>query len=154
MTNIAKYWKEDTNLLHWNRGVFYNNRAITDITQLGNSGIVYSKKIWEEIGGHPLENAGYDMTFVQAIRKKGGIVEAAPPDEEVSWFYMWGGRGYHMSGQGTDVPGKANVIKRHASHVERERQQGRIPTGNVQLYPRWKVNYKHHLKEFVSKKKG
>jgi hypothetical protein len=151
MTNIAKYWKEDTNLLHWNRGVFYNNRAITDITQLGNSGIVYSKKIWEELGGHPLENAGYDMTFVQAIRKKGGIVEAAPPDEEVSWFYMWGGRGYHMSGQGTDVPGKANVIKRHASHVERERQQGRIPTGNVQLYPRWQRNYPEMLKAFNKK---
>jgi hypothetical protein len=67
---------------------------------------------------------------------------------------MWGGRGYHMSGQGTDVPGKANVIKRHASHIEGERKQGKIPTGNVQLYPRWKVNYKHHLKEFVSKKKG
>jgi len=151
MTNIAKYWKEDTNLLHWNRGVFYNNRAITDITQLGNSGIVYSKKIWEELGGHPLENAGYDMTFVQAIRKKGGIVEAAPPDEEVSWFYMWGGRGYHMSGQGTDVPGKANVIKRHASHVERERQQGRIPIGNVQLYPRWQRNYPEMLKAFNKK---
>lgn len=151
MSNIAKYWKDDTNLLHWNRGVFFNNGKITDITQLGNSGIVYSKKIWEELGGHPLENAGYDMTFVKSIHEKGGVVHAAPPDDDVSWFYMWGGRGYHMSGQGTDVPGRANVIKRHIFHIEKERQQGRIPTGNIQLYPEWELNYSGILRNFIKK---
>jgi hypothetical protein len=30
---------------------------------VGNSGIVFRKSAWEAIGGHPLENAGYDMTF-------------------------------------------------------------------------------------------
>jgi hypothetical protein len=64
---------------------------------------------------------------------------------------MWGGRGYHMSGQGTDVPGKANVIKRHTSHIEKERQQGKIPTGNVQLHPNWDRNYPEMLKTFNKK---
>jgi hypothetical protein len=30
-------------------------------------GIVFTKKAWEAVGKHPLENAGYDMTFIEKI---------------------------------------------------------------------------------------
>jgi glycosyltransferase involved in cell wall biosynthesis len=155
LSNIAKYFKEDTDLLHWHRGVFFNNKEITSITGLGNSGIVYSKRIWKKLGGHPLENAGYDMTFVMSIRHNSqNVVFAAPSDDEVSWFYMWGGRSYHMSGQGTDDNKRPNVIVRHSEHIESLRKNGKIPTGRIELKPKWKVDYKQQLIDFNGKNKS
>jgi hypothetical protein len=78
-------------------------------------------------------------------------VFAEMPKEEASWFYMWGGRGYHMSGQGHDKPGKPNVIQRHSIHIDNLRQQGKIPTGDVHLKPNWKHNYEKMLKDFVAR---
>jgi glycosyltransferase involved in cell wall biosynthesis len=150
LRNIAKYFVPGSDLLHWHRGMFINMPHISAITGLGNSGIVYSRKIWEKIGGHPLENAGYDATFVHNIRLQPGanIVLAEPSYEEVSWGYVWGGRGYHMSGMGTDTPDRPNVIKRHSDHVEALRKQGLIPTGVVKLNPHWKHDYEKKLKDF------
>ena len=151
LMNISKYFKTDSDLLHWQKGVFYNEPNITAITSLGNSGIIYSKRIWEKVGRHPLENAGYDATFVYNIMKLSNkIVKASPPDDEVSWFYMWGGRGYHMSGMGTDTNDRPNVIQRNSTHTERERKLGRIPTGNIKLNPNWKKDYKKLLKDFIN----
>lgn len=149
LSNIAKYWKEDTNILHWEKGVYYNNNNITSITSLGNSGIVYSKKIWEKIGKSPIENAGGDTTLVSRIHAHGNVVNAAPPNNEVSWFYMWGGRSYHQSGEGHDVPGKPNIIERHSDHIELERRKGRIPTGLIKLSPKWKKDYQQALKDYL-----
>jgi len=155
LTNIAKFFIEGSNLLHWQNGVFYNEPNITAITSLGNSGIVYTKKIWEEIGGHPIENAGYDATFVDRIYRKTknrGIVKAFPPNEEVSWFYMWGGRGYHMSGMGTDTSERKNVVIRNQEYIENQRKKGYIPTGDIDLKPKWNKNYKQMLNDFLNKK--
>ena len=151
LQNINKYFVEGTNLLHWGHGVFYNEPNITAVHWIGNSGIVFHRSAWEKIGGHPIENAGYDMTFIERIHALGNVVIAYPPKEEASWFYMWGGRGYHMSGQGHDVEGKPNVINRHSHHVESLRKRGEIPTGNVILVPNWKHHYTQMLKEYVSR---
>jgi len=152
LRNVEKYFVEGSDLLHWERGVFFNNSEITSISGLGNSGIVFSKKIWRQLGGHPIENAGYDMTFVIKIKNiSRNIILASPPDNEVSWFYMWGGRGYHMSGMGTDTNDKENVIKRHSNHVESLRKQGKIPTGEIQLNPSWKRDYEKMLSDFLKK---
>lgn len=153
LSNVAKFWKPDANLLHWQNGVFYNEPVITKLMSIGNSGIVYSKKAWEAIGKSPIENAGGDMTLVVAIHNLGRdkVILANPPNEECSWFYMWGGRGYHQSGQGTDDGTRPNIIQRHSSYIEQLRSQGRIPTGKIQLIPRWKKNYAKMLRDFISK---
>jgi len=151
LKNVAKYFTDDVNILHWNPGVFYNNGKITDITWTGNSGIVFRKSAWKAIGGHPIENAGYDMTFIEQLNKYGGRLFANPPKNEASWFYMWGGRGYHMSGLGTDTSDKPNVIQRHSAHVENLRSQGKIKTGDIQLNPHWEVNYQQQLENYVRK---
>lgn len=97
LSNIDKYFTDDTDLLHWEKAVYYNEPNITDIICVGNSGIVYSRRIWNKLGGYPLENAGYDMSFVLNIKQNSTNISLANPiDEEVSWFYMWGGRDYHM----------------------------------------------------------
>lgn len=153
LTNIAKFFTPESDLLHWERGVLFNEPKISAITGLGNSGIVYSKRIWQRLGGHPLENAGYDMSFVVSIKNLSrNIVLASPADSEVSWFYMWGGRGYHMSGLGTDTDSRPNVIVRHSDHIEGLRRAGKIPTGEVELKPNWKKDYSRLLKEFIAKK--
>ena len=152
LKNVAKYFVPGSDLLHWHKGVFMNMPQISAITGLGNSGIVFSKKMWKQLGGHPLENAGYDATFVYNIRLQKGanIVLAEPPDQEASWVYVWGGRGYHMSGMGTDTPDRPNVVKRHSDHVEGLRRDGKIPTGDVELNPHWKYEYPTMLKNYVN----
>lgn len=150
LQNIAKHWQADTNIIHWETGVFYNEPSITAIRGIGNSGIVYSKDVWEKIGKSPLENAGGDMTLVTKIHRLGGVVNAKMPEEEASWFYMWGGRGYHQSGQGTDDGSRPNIIQRHSAHIEKLRRQGVIPTGEIQLMPKWKKDYAQMLKDYVS----
>jgi len=79
------------------------------------------------------------------------VVFAAPSDENVSWFYMWGGRSYHMSGAGTDTKDRPNVIQRHSEHIEHLRQRGLIPTGHIYLRPKWNQDYKKLLNEFIRK---
>ena len=152
MSNVAKLFRPDAQLLHWKTGVFFNNRNITNIEWIGNSGIVYRKSVLEAIGGYPIENAGYDMTFVEKIHRKfpGKTIFAQLPNEEASWFYMWGGRGYHMSGQGHDKPGKMNAIQRHSMFIESLKSKGLIPTGIVNLKPNWKQDYKQLLKDYLA----
>lgn len=150
LSNINKYFDYESDLLHWQKGVLFNSGSISSIGSLGNAGIVYSKKIWQTIGGHPKENAGYDMTFVVKIKEKSkNIILASPPDNEVSWFYYWANRSYHMSGLGTDTPDRPNIIQRHSEHIENLRINNKIPTGNITLSPRWKLNYSNLLKEYV-----
>jgi cellulose synthase/poly-beta-1,6-N-acetylglucosamine synthase-like glycosyltransferase len=153
LSNIAKFWRPDANILHWENGVFYNEPNITSIMGLGNSGIVYSKKAWEAIGKSPIQNAGGDMTLVVALQNLGrqGVVLASPPNKECSWFYMWGGRGYHQSGQGTDTEGKPNIIQRHSEYIEDLRKKNLIPTGDIQLNPHWNKDYAQMLKDYVNK---
>jgi glycosyltransferase involved in cell wall biosynthesis len=151
LKNIAEQMTDDVNILHWKTGVLYNEPNITDVTWIGNSGIVFRKSAWEAIGGHPLENAGYDMTFIERLHSYGGRKFVEMPKEKASWFYMWGGRGYHMSGQGHDKPGKANVVQRHSLHIENLRIRGKIPTGEIQLSPKWKYDYEKLLKDHLSK---
>ena len=150
LSNVAKMFVDGVNILHWKTGVYYNEPNITEVGWIGNSGLVFRKSAWEAIGGHPLENAGYDMTFIQKLHAHGGMLFAELPKEEASWFYMWGGRGYHMSGQGHDVPGKPNAIERHSLHVEGLRRLGKIPTGDVILNPHWNKDYKQVLIDFLA----
>lgn len=153
LSNVAKLFTDDVNILHWKTGVYYNEPNITDVGWIGNSGIVFRKSAWKAIGGHPLENAGYDMTFIETLHKHGGRLFAEMFKEDASWFYMWGGRGYHMSGQGHDVPGKANAIQRHSLYIENLRAQGKIPTGEILLKPHWNKDYKQMLKDFLARPK-
>ena len=129
LMNIANHWKEDTNIIHWETGVFYNEPSITAITGVGNSG---------------------DTTLTNRIHALGGKVDVKMPDHEASWFYMWGGRGYHQSGQGTDDEIKPNIIQRHSAWIESLRAKGEIPTGDINLVPAWKQDYKQMLKDYVS----
>jgi len=147
--NITKYFKSDTNLLHWERAIFYNDPDITAIAGVGNSGIIFSRNAYEKVKGYPLENAGYDMTYVMKIHKLGNIVNASPPDKEVSWIYRWGGGDYHMSGMGTDHPDRENVIIRNSKHVEERRKKGLIPVGDIILKPSWKRNYSELLSNYL-----
>ncbi len=152
LRNVAKYFTEGSDLLHWQNAIFMNMPKIESLICVGNSGIVYSRKAYELVGGYPLENAGYDMTFVIAIKTLSkNVIFADPPDDEVSWIYVWGGRGYHMSGMGTDDDTRPNVVLRHSAYIESLRVKGLVPVGGISLRPNWKYNYPQMLKDFLKK---
>ena len=148
LSNIDRY-VPGHDLLHWQRGAAFNGGQIEALTSLGNSGIVYDKHLWRAVGGHPFENAGYDVTFVNRLHGRGArVITPEPPASEVSWFYSWGNGSYHMSGMGTDHDGRPNVVQRHSAHIEQMRQEGRIPTGDIELKPRWNQDYFAMLSEY------
>jgi glycosyltransferase involved in cell wall biosynthesis len=150
LSNIAKYWRKDTNIIHWETGVFYNEPKITAIRGVGNSGIVYSKDAWERIGRSPIENAGGDMTLVRKLHALGGKLDVKMRDEDAAWFYMWGGRGYHQSGMGTDDGSRPDIVQRHSEFIEKQRIAGNIPTGDIYLEPKWNHDYKQMLEDYVN----
>ena len=151
LKNVAEHLTPDVDIIHWETGVYYNVDKIEAITWIGNSGIAFRKSAWEKIGGHPDENAGYDMTFIESLHRNGQRKFVKMDKEKASWFYMWGPRSYHMSGQGTDKPGRANAIQRHSLHIENLRRQGKIPIGDVQLHPAWNKNYEKMLHDYIQK---
>jgi hypothetical protein len=59
-----------------------------------------------------------------------------------------------MSGAGTDVPGKMNVVQRYSLFIEQQRARGIIPTGDIMLMPNWKKDYIQMLKDFNDKHRG
>ena len=151
LSNINKYFTP-FELLHWSNAIAFNNKTIATLGQVGNSGIVYNKSLWRRVGGHAFENAGYDTTFVNKATRAGARIQrAVPPNDEVSWLYCWGNGSYHMSGMGADDGNKPNVLVRHAEHIEYLRQQGKIPTGDVELNPTWKKDYSKMLKDYTAK---
>lgn len=149
LQNIATHWREDTNIIHWNTAVLFNEPHSITITSVGNSGIVYSKEAWEKIGRCPLENAGGDMTMVFKFYELGGRLNVEMPKEQAAWFYCWGGRSYHCSGQGTDTDDRPNCIIRHSEHIERERENGNVPTGDIYLKPHWNKDYARMFEEHL-----
>jgi hypothetical protein len=52
--------------------VYFIMNLILLLYFVGNSGIVFRKSAWKAMGGHPLENAGYDMTLLK-ISKYNGV---------------------------------------------------------------------------------
>lgn len=153
--NIVKFlagniW-EDPDLLLWGKAVYYNEPEITAITGVGNSGFCFSKEAWRRVGKSPLENSGGDMTFVNKLRQ-GKVVNAYPPDEEVSWFYRWSlPMCYHSSGMGTDTPDRDSIVVRNARYIEQQRRLGNIPTGEIHLKPHWRHDYVKMLQDFIKK---
>lgn len=152
LCNIAAHFVEGSNLMHWGKGVFYNDKKITAITSIGNSGIVYSKRAWEAIGKSPLMNAGGDMVLVYALiaLDPTKVVYAYP--EEPSWFYYWAHRSFHQSGLGEDTPDRLSIVVRNSAHIELERRKGNIPTGEIVLIPSWAIDYQQQLKNFIDGK--
>lgn len=152
LNNIRKYFVEGTNLLHWKNAAFYNIPHITKLTQVGNSGIVYSKNAWLKIGKSPLENAGGDQTLVKSIKSLNPdkVVWANPSNNEVSWFYRWATPlNYHQSGLGTDTPDRDNIVIRNFKYLEDLRRKRMIPTGEIVLNPHWSYDYSQMLKDYV-----
>ena len=148
LRNIDRYFPGH-DLLHWERGVFFKKGTIAALTGLGNSGIVYGKPLWRAVGGHAMENAGYDVTFVNRLRDHGArVTSATPPPAQASWFYSWGNGSYHMSGQGTDHDGRPNAVLRHSAHIEQLRRAGRVPTGDIELKPHWNQDYAALLTDY------
>ena len=142
LKNINEFFPEH-DLLRWNVGIFFKTLSSIKIKNLGNSGIVFSKSIWEKVGGYPLINGGFDMKFTKKIFRNGGkFVSANPPKEKASWIYVWGGRGLHASSGGD------NLALNHAAHIERLRIKGKIPVGEIKLNPNWKQDYIKKLADF------
>lgn len=148
LSNIREWMNGD--LLHWLNGIRIDDGEIVAIGNIGNSGIVYTKEIWQKIGGIPLENAGYDVSFVNKIHSSGGKVVEAKPILP-SWGYYWANRSYHMSGLGTDDGSRPDVLQRHSEYIDQQLQKGLIPQGNIYLQPHWVVDYQYKLDMFMNK---
>ena len=150
LLNINKYFP-GYDLLHWRKGIFSVSSVIEKITGLGNSGIVFSKQAWQMVGGYPHENCGADMSFVLNITAKGKVINAAPENDQVSWWYRWGENNYNCSGQGSDKgrPEDEQIIARHVRYIDNLRKRGEIPEGEIELHPHFNKDYLKIFMDFI-----
>lgn len=148
LANINRYMPGH-DLLFWERGAAMLDNRVQAINPMGYAGRVYSRRKWEEIGRHAHEDAGFDATFVSRMgAARARTIQADPPHREVSFCYRWGGGVYHVSGLGTDDGTRPSATVRHAEHIEALRRQGEIPTGDIQLRPRWRHDYPALVAQF------
>jgi glycosyltransferase involved in cell wall biosynthesis len=147
LKNIADHFI-DCDLMHWQRGGFVNSKRLDAITHLGNSGIVFSKDIWNHVGGYPQIDHGSDMGYTQKITHeyKGRIKHATPLFP--SWLYMWGDRTFHISGVSEN---KDRVIETYRAYIEQEVEKGKIPLGDIELNPNWSIDYQNLVTSFLEK---
>jgi hypothetical protein len=54
-----------------------------------------------------------------------------------------------MSGLGTDVEGRENVLVRHSNYIKKQKDKGLIPIGDVELNPKWSINYNELLADYL-----
>ena len=135
--------------MRWNVGIFLKVLTRMKVRNLGNSGMIFSKYIWEKVGGYPLINGGFDMKFTKKISHVGvRHCGANPPKEEASWIYVWGGRGWHAS------YGGPHLKLKHAAYIEKLRTKGRIPIGEIELKPNWKQDYIKKFADFCESTKN
>lgn len=158
LDNVEKYL-QDNDILHWANGGYYNEypKLTIQFGGLGNSGIVYTRDAYIQVGKSPKVNAGGDSILVNKLHNlRNKVANAAPPNEEISWLYRWAtpasdtGVGcYHQSGMGTDTPDREDIRIRNFKYLEGLRKQGKLPTGTIKLQPKWKHNYIELVKQFL-----
>lgn len=139
LDNISNYIN-GYDIVQWAEGYYAENFKILKTGDMQIAGMAYTKKAWHIAQGVPPLNAGYDDVFISNMLRSGAQRIHAHP-EQLSFIYMWGNGTYHMSGMGTDTPSRPSILVRHRNHIERLREQGMIPTGNVYLEPQWRLDY-------------
>lgn len=118
-----------------------------------HSGCCFTRSLFNQSHGYHHMGAGEDREIELAFSRILGtkLDQAEIQLDEIYYIYRWGGtESFHLSGYGRDTPGKKTGAQRVAEYVERQCQQSKVPVGEVQLQPTWRIDYLATVRDYVT----
>ncbi|MBW3542986.1 MAG: glycosyltransferase family 2 protein [Planctomycetes bacterium] len=119
---------------------------------LFHSGSCFTRELFNRAHGYPHIGSGQDLELELAFERligPGKNYDAIRP-HDIYYIYRWGGTGsYHLSGFGRDRAGGRSGNDRVGEYVQRQIDEGRIPTGRVALEPQWRLDYAEMVRSYL-----
>jgi glycosyltransferase involved in cell wall biosynthesis len=144
------------------RGVFYTRSGFSEDseeqyslfhpTAVAHSTHAFRREVFDSVGGYPeTDHVAVDQYFIQKVRDHlGGDYFQKTNNEDIFYIYRWGSIGsYHTSDCASETH---NVSDQVEIKLARQKADGSIPTGVVNLSPKWKYNYDCVAKAFFKPK--
>lgn len=126
-------------LAYWSsEELFFNNGNSTRVSRQGApSKSLWSRAIFDEVGGFPHVDSGQDQDFQALCRKaKPELFKREPIERsEIFYVYRWGTGTPHLSGYGRGSEGYKKIGGRE------------IVPGNFTIDPRWAADYEQQAKD-------
>ena len=144
------------------RGVFYTRSGFSEDaeeqyslfhpTAVAHSTHAFRREVFDAVGGYPeTDHVAVDQYFIQKVRDHlGGDYFQKTNNEDIFYIYRWGSIGsYHTSDCASETH---NVSDQVEIKLARQKADGSIPTGVINLSPKWKYNYDCVAKAFFKPK--
>lgn len=148
-------------MLDPHKGFFKPSQAFTlnngvlggPTANLFHSGACFTRQLFDRAHGYAHMGSGQDMDLELALEKiigKGKNFNGIAP-ADIYYLYRWGGTGtFHLSGFGRDQPGATTGNDKVELFVRKQIDAGRVPTGEIELRPRWCRDYVAMARDYVT----
>ena len=147
LPNHLKNIKNNFNggLMMWNNVFRYDGAGNINIIDGRNCAFVFDKQEWKNCGGYSRIDEGFDSDFTNKLSHITYSINLTP--ENISWLYMWAERPTHIS-QNSNFTIRS-MMEDYRKYILLLKDSGRIPEGNITLFPRWKKNYLGLIKNAI-----
>jgi glycosyltransferase involved in cell wall biosynthesis len=115
---------------------------IQHASNLFHSCLMLTKKVFWDVGGYRhVDWCGADSLLFQDLIRKYGEFSKTIPDKDRFYIYRWSSvQSYHVSGWSSE-----KVSSLVEGFIKERIQSGQLPSGAVQLEPRWSYDYTEFL---------
>lgn len=95
--------------------------------------------------------SGQDVDLEQKFERRFGKKNNEIPDADIFYIYRWAGtQSYHLSGFGKDKENQKPGNTKVEEYVRRQIGDGSLLSGEVELHPHWKLDYKELASSLLS----
>lgn len=129
---LARNWSFIQN----DRCLGWNGSSLSGPNPAHCAGFAFTKDAWLRAGKLPEMNCGHDQPFIARLKATSTGGKVSLPENEIGFAYGWGNGVYHVSGQGTDIPGRPSCVERFRADAINRMAAGFEPTGLIRLDPR------------------
>ncbi len=110
---------------------------------------VFTREVFERVGGYARMNSGQDMDLDNRLRRVARCNWPEIDAREITYLFRWANGEYHLSGFGRDRPGVTSGYSRIGEWVSCAVAEGRVPSGEVRLVPQFRQDYGCMVRRFV-----
>jgi len=138
--------------------VMNNNKIINTSYNIFHSGSGWRRELYDAVRGYAHMGSGQDLEIELAfekydISKKQNYTDIK--DEEIYYIYRWAGtETFHLSGFEKDKEGQKPGNKKVQEYIERKIQNSNIKIGDIELFPKWNLDYSQIVIDYIKDKKN
>lgn len=133
------------------KGYYWNNGEIDDLCfNTFHSQSCFTRALFDSVNGYAEISSGEDQDIEKRFAEKGEKLFFQLPVQDYYYIYRWGGiEHYHLSAFGEDtqetlVTGEQKI----GQIIKTGILSGRIPSGEMNLRPQWRQDYKALKEDF------